>query len=119
MPTDDNIRLIHIHQDQVETLPPGAQLIGSNGFCPHAMFVIGDNVLCVQGHPEFTIAYIDQLMQVRADVFDPETLEAAQATLITAMTVSVLPAGSYPFWTHISTARRLPDTARGGCDACF
>jgi GMP synthase-like glutamine amidotransferase len=81
MPADDDIRLIHIHQDQVETLPPGAQLIGSNGFCPHAMFVIGDNVLCVQGHPEFTIAYIDQLMQVRADLFDPETLEAAQASL--------------------------------------
>ena len=63
MPADDDIRLIHIHQDQVETLPPGAQLIGSNEFCPNAMFVIGDNVLCVQGHPEFTIAYIDQLMR--------------------------------------------------------
>ena len=25
MPADDDIRLIHIHQDQVETLPPGAQ----------------------------------------------------------------------------------------------
>ena len=81
MPDDDSIRLIHIHQDQVETLPPGAQLIGSNWFCPHAMFVIGDNVLCVQGHPEFTIDYIDSLMEVRADLFDPETLHGARAKL--------------------------------------
>ena len=81
MPADDYIRLIHIHQDQVETLPPGAQLIGSNEFCPNAMFVISDSVLCVQGHPEFTIAYIDQLMRVRADVFDSETLETAQVSL--------------------------------------
>ena len=81
MPADDDIRLIHIHQDQVETLPPGAQLIGSNEVCPNAMFVIGDSVLCVQGHPEFTIAYIDQLMRVRADVFDPETLQTAKVSL--------------------------------------
>tara|TARA_B100000575_G_scaffold247603_1_gene213127 strand:+ start:431 stop:1159 length:729 start_codon:yes stop_codon:yes gene_type:complete len=81
MPADDSIRLIHIHQDQVETLPPGARLIGNNCFCPNAMFVIGDNVLCVQGHPEFTIAYIDKLMQVRAHLFDTELHEAAKATL--------------------------------------
>ena len=81
MPTDDSIRLIHIHQDQVETLPPRAQLIGTSGFCLHAIFVINDNVLCVQGHPEFTIAYIDKLLQVRAHLFDTEILKTAEASL--------------------------------------
>ena len=81
MPADESIQLIHIHQDQVEILPPGAQLIGNSGFCPHAMFVISDNVLCVQGHPEFTIAYIDKLMQIRAHSFDTEILEAAKSSL--------------------------------------
>lgn len=81
MPRDESIRLIHIHQDQVETLPPKAQLIGSNTFCQNALFVIGDNVLCVQGHPEFTIPYIDSLMEVRAELFDPKTLAAAKSTL--------------------------------------
>jgi GMP synthase-like glutamine amidotransferase len=46
--------LYFAHQDQVITLPSEAELLGGNGFCPNAMFVMGDQVLGVQGHPEFT-----------------------------------------------------------------
>lgn len=46
--------LYFVHQDQVMTLPEEAELLGGNGFCPNAMFVMGDKVLGVQGHPEFT-----------------------------------------------------------------
>jgi len=81
MPAKDSIRLIHIHQDQVEQLPPDATLIGSNDFCPNAMFYIDDNVFCVQGHPEFTIDYIAALMKTRIDLLGEETVEQALKTL--------------------------------------
>ena len=77
----DQIKLIHIHQDQVETLPTGATLIGENDFCPNAMYHIGDNVLCVQGHPEFTIDYITALMTVRFDMLGEDLVADALTTL--------------------------------------
>jgi len=67
MPDSDSIRLIHIHQDQVTTLPRDAKLIGSTSFCANAMFHIGDNVFCMQGHPEFTPDYTAALMETRID----------------------------------------------------
>jgi len=81
IPADDSVRLIHIHQDQVERLPEGATLIGSNDFCPNAMFHIGDSVFCVQGHPEFTIDYIAALMAVRVDLLGEAAIADAVATL--------------------------------------
>ena len=59
------IRLLASHQDQVETLPPGARLLASSTFCPHAAFSVGDHMLAVQGHPEFTKAYAEFLMRKR------------------------------------------------------
>ena len=58
-------RLLASHQDQVETLPPGARLLASSKFCPHAAFAIGDHILALQGHPEFTKAYAEFLMRKR------------------------------------------------------
>ena len=42
------------HQDQVTQLPPDAQLLAGNEFCPNGMFVIDDQILGLQAHPEFT-----------------------------------------------------------------
>mmetsp|Transcript_8372 Transcript_8372/g.25117 ORF Transcript_8372/g.25117 Transcript_8372/m.25117 type:complete len:216 (-) Transcript_8372:4082-4729(-) len=45
---------IHVsHRDQVHELPEGAKVLASAEQCPIAMFSIGDQVLCIQGHPEF------------------------------------------------------------------
>lgn len=58
MSTDDrNFRLVVIHQDQVETLPPGFSTLASNDFCPNSMISNGRNMLGIQGHPEFDKAY--------------------------------------------------------------
>ena len=59
------IRLLASHQDQVDILPPGARLLASSTFCPHAAFAVGDHMLAVQGHPEFTKAYAGFLMHKR------------------------------------------------------
>jgi GMP synthase-like glutamine amidotransferase len=57
----DKINLIHVHQDQVTSLPDGARRIASANHCTNAAFVIGDDVFAIQGHPEFDADYTDAL----------------------------------------------------------
>jgi GMP synthase-like glutamine amidotransferase len=59
------ISLLASHQDQVFELPAGATLLASNAFCPVAAFVVGNQVLCVQPHPEFVEDYSAFLLNKR------------------------------------------------------
>jgi len=54
--------LYFVHQDQVQHLPAEAELLGGNDFCPNAMFVMGNQVLGVQGHPEFTKPIMEDIL---------------------------------------------------------
>lgn len=70
------------HQDQVTDLPPGARVIGSNAFCQNAALVVGDNVLTIQPHPEFTSAVIEGLITHRGRGNLPDALlERAEQVL--------------------------------------
>lgn len=76
------MRLNAWHQDQVVELPPDAKLIGSSDFCANAALMIGENILTIQPHPEFTAAMIDALLRYRAPgVVPPDLIDAANATL--------------------------------------
>jgi hypothetical protein len=63
----DTIRILASHQDQVEQLPPGATLLAGNDFCPNFMFLQGDHIVAIQGHPEFSVAYNRALIERRRD----------------------------------------------------
>lgn len=76
-----SLRLIHSHQDQVTALPPRAERIGGNAACPIALYGIGDHVLCVQGHPEFSPEYARDLYAKRRAVFGEKTYGDAVASL--------------------------------------
>ncbi|CAI7788729.1 unnamed protein product, partial [Closterium sp. NIES-53] len=43
-------------------LPPEAVLLGSSPRTPIEMFAIGEHVLCMQGHPEFTKDVVEDLV---------------------------------------------------------
>lgn len=54
------------HQDQVETLPPGAVCVAGSAFCPHAALAYtAQNAISFQGHPEFSPAFNCALYGVR------------------------------------------------------
>lgn len=53
------------HQDQVLALPPGARLLAGNAHCPVAAYALGQQVLCVQPHPEFDAGYAAFLLGKR------------------------------------------------------
>lgn len=41
------------HGDEVTTLPKEAQLLASSSSSPIELFSVGNQILCIQGHPEF------------------------------------------------------------------
>ena len=61
-----DLTLLYMHQDQVIEAPPGATILHGDAFCPIASFAIGDQVLCFQGHPEFTPQVIAGITNLRA-----------------------------------------------------
>ncbi len=77
----EQLSLLVSHRDQVVALPKEASLLAFSEFCPNAAYQIKDQVLCFQGHPEFTPQYANALMQVRKEIIPPETFELAQKSL--------------------------------------
>ena len=70
------VRLNAWHQDQVVTLPEGAQVAGRNAFCENAALIYGDTAFTVQAHPEFKDDFVQGLMDTRAKGVVPEDLLA-------------------------------------------
>lgn len=77
----ESYNLLLSHQDQVEELPEGGEVIGGNAHCPTSMFTIGDHFLGIQAHPEFTKEYSAALMAARVERIGRDIVEAAQETL--------------------------------------
>ena len=53
------------HQDQVMQLPNKAELLGGNEFCPNLFYTIGNQVLGIQGHPEFPETLMREIVESR------------------------------------------------------
>jgi len=66
------VALLCSHKDQVVALPDGAELYLASEFCPLAGFTQGDQVITVQGHPEFIKPYARALMNMRQDMLGAE-----------------------------------------------
>ena len=81
-PSLDQVKLLVTHQDQVIDLPSSAELLMSNSFCVNSMFVLG-SCMGMQGHPEFSSAYLRDLMHTRRDSIPEETFEKALSNLET------------------------------------
>jgi GMP synthase (glutamine-hydrolysing) len=78
-------RILNSHQDQIATLPPGAEVLGWSEHCPVAMLGVGDHMIGIQGHPEFETEYSRALMESRRGHLIPEeTVDAGLATLDSA-----------------------------------
>jgi GMP synthase-like glutamine amidotransferase len=74
--------VITSHQDQIDELPPGAEILGWNEHCPISMLGVGENMIGIQGHPEFDPAYSEALMESRRGDLIPEaTVEDGMSSL--------------------------------------
>tara|TARA_Y100001970_G_scaffold25789_1_gene30842 strand:- start:1436 stop:2167 length:732 start_codon:yes stop_codon:yes gene_type:complete len=79
---NENVKLIHSHQDQVIQLPEGTTLVASNNFVPNAMYFIGDHIMSIQGHPEFTNEYAYDVVRKRKDILGEECFQLAEESLL-------------------------------------
>lgn len=75
-PGQERAWLNFVHQDQVTALPPGAELLGGSNHCRHVMYAIGEQVLGIQGHPEYTPALMGELLAYLGDHYDVPVDEA-------------------------------------------
>lgn len=66
-PAMQSINLLMMCQDQVTGLPPESILLATDPDCPVAMFRVGENMLGVQAHPEFSKTYDQALMELRVE----------------------------------------------------
>lgn len=76
-----SLDLLYMHQDQVTALPEGATTLMGDEFCPIAAYSIGDQVLCFQGHPEFTHSVVDAIIDLREDEIGADRSAVARGSL--------------------------------------
>lgn len=74
-PARDTLSMVVSHQDQVLEPPAEATLLAGHPFCPHDIFQIGEHILTMQGHPEYSKAYGRALMDMRRDVIGETTYQ--------------------------------------------
>ncbi len=80
-PYQSNLNLLMMCQDQVQELPPNSQVLASAPTCPVGMFQVGDRMLVVQAHTEFSKAYDQLLMESRVDRMGEEVVQGGIASL--------------------------------------
>ena len=86
------------HQDQVTTVPPMAEVIGTSDTCANAALIYGNRIWTIQPHPEFSADMIDALATHRGPGVVPDgQLAAARAALPNPTQHSVIAADMAAF----------------------
>ena len=80
-PPLSSLSLLACHQDQVTEPPAGAQVLAGSEFCPYAMLAVGERVLTVQAHPEFSADYAGSLYEFRRERFGDALTDRGIASL--------------------------------------
>ncbi|MFW2366908.1 MAG: glutamine amidotransferase-related protein [Desulforhopalus sp.] len=73
--SQQELRIIVSHQDQVTTLPPNALVIAESDFCPFFVVQWNNHFLSIQGHPEWNRDYSRTLINARRKIIPPERVE--------------------------------------------
>jgi len=64
-PPLSEVRIQHMHQDQVLRLPKESVLLARSDHCEVEMFRVGERMLGIEGHPEFSVEYGAALIKAR------------------------------------------------------
>ena len=75
VPFQHDVNLLMSCQDQIQVLPPNSKVIASAPKCPVGIIQIGDKMLGIQGHPEFSAEYVKFLMESRINKIDESVIE--------------------------------------------
>lgn len=81
----DTITLLASHQDQVVEIPADATIWSASDYCPVAGFTIGERIVTVQGHPEYSPELVAALYESRRQRIGDDAVDTALATLTTPL----------------------------------
>lgn len=80
-PGADGFKIVMLCQDQIAVLPEGSHVLAKSADCAIGMYTVGSTFLGIQGHPDFSKAYIKAILASRADRIDPDKIEKANNSL--------------------------------------
>lgn len=80
-PALDSYRLIVSHADQITKVPENGRVLGGNAHCPCSIYMVGENFLGIQAHPEFSADFEKDILEVRRDRIGQAAIDAALPTL--------------------------------------
>lgn len=80
-PPLESFNILMSCQDQVEQLPEPSEVLAGSDFCPVGMYRVGKRFLGIQGHPEFSKAYAEALMDDRLERIGTDVVAKAKQTL--------------------------------------
>lgn len=76
-PEQRSCSILYSHRDQVQRLPEQSIVLAEAEHCPVAMFKVGKRLLGLQGHPEFSMAYLEALVRSRTEIIGAEKVAEA------------------------------------------
>ncbi len=98
--TKAHCSLLFSHQDQVKELPEGAELLATDPFCPNQIYTIGDHILSIQGHPEFTTTYMRDRLESRKAIIGDHSYQTACTSLSKPADSALLGSWIHAFFTN-------------------
>lgn len=66
-PFHPKVNLLMSCQDQIQVLPKNSKVLAQSPMCPVGIIKIGEKMLGIQGHPEFSSNYVKFLMEDRTN----------------------------------------------------
>jgi len=77
-PAESNTGLYHFNQERVTKLPVNAQSFANTASYPHYAYTLGDNIMCMQGHPEQPLRAMNNFLAATVDKMPAEEVEKAR-----------------------------------------
>lgn len=75
------VNLLMSCQDQIQFLPKNSKVLAQSPMCPVGIIRIGNKMLGIQGHPEFSAVYVKSLMLDRANRIGEQTVKTGIESL--------------------------------------
>jgi len=89
-PFQKNVRLLMMCQDQVVKLPENSTVLAGHEKCPVGIFRVGETMLGIQAHPEFSKKYDQLLMENRTHIMGESVVKNGVESLEKDIDVEVV-----------------------------
>lgn len=89
-PSANSFGVLMMCQDQILELPDNTRVLAKSKMCPVGVIQVGETMLGIQGHPEFSKAYDQLLMEKRVDRMGKTVVEQGLESLTKTVNTDLL-----------------------------